>query len=87
MLHGDKGYDSDKVRRQIEARGAAPNIPPKINRKYKPGFSPVLYRNRNTKLQLVKLIAAWYDTITSAVDIFTPQECENDFAAAGYDCD
>ena len=31
MLHGDKGYDSNAIRRQIEARGAMPNIPPKSN--------------------------------------------------------
>lgn len=47
VLHGDKGYDSDKVRRSIEAKGAAPNIPPKINRKEKPGFSLALYKKRN----------------------------------------
>ena len=46
MLAG-KGYDSDAIRRQIEAAGAAPNIPPKINRHWKPCFSPVLYRGRN----------------------------------------
>ncbi len=33
ILHGDKGYDSDAVRRKIEALGAAPNIPPKVNRR------------------------------------------------------
>ena len=32
LLHGDKGYDSDAVREKIEARGIAPNIPPKSNR-------------------------------------------------------
>ena len=47
ILHGDRGYDSDRLRRQIEARGTAPNIPPKSNRRYKPGFSPALYRKRN----------------------------------------
>ncbi len=47
ILHGDKGYDSDAVRRKIEAQGAAPNIPPKINRRWKNCFSPVLYRDRN----------------------------------------
>src|SRR5205823_1858634 len=26
ILHGDKGYDSDAVRRKIENKGAAPNI-------------------------------------------------------------
>ena len=33
ILHGDKGYDSDAIRRQVEDRGAMPNIPPKANRK------------------------------------------------------
>lgn len=47
ILLGDKGYDSDAVRRKIENRGAAPNIPPKINRRWKNCFSPVLYRDRN----------------------------------------
>jgi transposase len=46
MLHGDKGYDSDAIRRQVEARGAMPNIPAKA-RRWKSFFSPVLYRNRN----------------------------------------
>ena len=45
-LHGDKGYDSDAVRRKIESKGAAPNIPPKINRRWKNCFSR-LYRHRN----------------------------------------
>lgn len=47
ILNADKGYDSDALRRQIEASGAAPNIPPKANRRWKPCFSPVLYRDRN----------------------------------------
>ncbi|WP_445376083.1 transposase [Nitrobacter vulgaris] len=29
ILHGDKGYDSDVIRRQVEGKGAMPNIPPK----------------------------------------------------------
>lgn len=28
ILHGDKGYDSNAVRRKIESKGAVPNIPP-----------------------------------------------------------
>ena len=47
ILHGDKGYDSDAVRRKIESMGAAPNIPPKANRRWKNCFSPTLYRDRN----------------------------------------
>ncbi len=47
LVHGDKGYDTNTVRQKIEAKGAAPNIPPKRNRVWKNCFSPVLYRNRN----------------------------------------
>jgi len=31
VLHADKGYDSNAIRRQVEARGAWANIPPKAN--------------------------------------------------------
>lgn len=31
VVQGDKGYDRNAVRLQIEAAGAAPNIPPKSN--------------------------------------------------------
>lgn len=47
MLHGDKGYYSDAIRRQVGAAGGTPNIPPKENRRWKPCFSPALYRDRN----------------------------------------
>ena len=29
ILHGDKGYDSDAIRRQVEGKGAMPNIRPR----------------------------------------------------------
>ena len=35
------------VRSQIESASAAPNIPPKSNRRYNPGFSLALYHDRN----------------------------------------
>src|SRR5437764_13445918 len=47
IVLADKAYDADRLRRQIEAAGAAPNIPPMVNRRRKPCFSPVLYRARN----------------------------------------
>lgn len=47
ILHGDKGYDSNAIRRQVEENGTMPNIPPKANRRWKNCFSPVLYRDRN----------------------------------------
>ncbi|MBC9009764.1 transposase [Acetobacter tropicalis] len=47
MIHGDKGYDTNAVGRQIEGMGAAPNIPPEFNRVWKNCFSPALYRTHN----------------------------------------
>ena len=67
ILHGDKGYDSDAVRRKIEDRGATPNIPPKANRRWKNCFSPYLYRDRNAiersfgRLKDFRRIATRYD--------------------------
>lgn len=37
ILHTDKGYDANAIRRQVEERGA----------KWKDCISPLLYRNRN----------------------------------------
>jgi transposase len=69
ILHGDKGYDSDAIRRRVEAKGAMPNIPPKANRRWKPCFSPFLYRNRNAiermfrRLRDYRRIATRYDRL------------------------
>jgi len=69
ILHGDKGYDSNAIRRQIEGQSATPNIPPKINRRWKPCFSPVLYRNRNAiermfgRIKDFRRIATRYDRL------------------------
>jgi hypothetical protein len=35
ILHADKAYDANAIRRQIEERGVMPNISPKANRKWK----------------------------------------------------
>jgi len=69
ILHGDKGYDSDAIRRQVEGKGATPNIPPKANRRWKNCFSPVLYRSRNAiermfcRLKDFRRIATRYDRL------------------------
>ena len=47
VVLGDKGYDADWARAQIEEQGAAPNIPDKSNRKEKHCFSKALYKHRN----------------------------------------
>jgi transposase len=67
ILHGDKGYDSDAIRRQVENGGVMPNIPPNANRKWKNCFSPFLYRNRNAiermfcRLKDFRRVATRYD--------------------------
>ena len=67
ILHGDKGYDSNAVRAKIESKGTAPNIPPKVNRRWRNCFSPVLYRDRNAierlfcRLKDFRRIATRYD--------------------------
>jgi transposase len=71
VVQGDKGYDSNTALSQIEAAGAAPNIPPKSNRRYKPSFSPALYRDRNAvesffaKLKQWRRIATRYDKLAA----------------------
>ena len=47
LLLAEKGYNSDVIRRQIEATEAALNIPPKANGRWKPCFSLVFYRGSN----------------------------------------
>jgi transposase len=69
ILNGDKGYDTDAVRRKIESKGTAPNIPPKVNRRWKNCFSPVLYRDRNAiermfgRLKDFRRVATRYDRL------------------------
>ena len=76
ILHGDKGYDANAIRRQVEDRGAAPNIPPKANRNGKNCFSPFLYRNRNAiermlcRLKDFRPAATRYDR--NAANLFSP---------------
>ena len=47
ILLGGKAYDADWIREQIEAQGAAANIPDKINRIHRHCFSKTLYKERN----------------------------------------
>ncbi len=69
LLLADKGYDTDAVRYKIESKGVAPNIPPKVNRRWKNCFSPSLYRDRNAiermfgRLKDFRRIATRYDRL------------------------
>ena len=69
ILHADKGYDTNHIRRTIEAKGTMPNIPPKANRIWKNCFSPYLYRDRNAiermfcRLKDFRRVATRYDRL------------------------
>ena len=69
ILHADKGYDTDRIRRTVETMGTMPNIPPKANRIWKNCFSPYLYRDRNAiermfcRLKDFRRIATRYDRL------------------------
>jgi len=64
-----KAYDADHIRKLIQDQGAAPNIPPKRNRRWKPCFSRRLYRERYlierlfSKLKYFRRVATRYDTL------------------------
>jgi transposase len=53
----------------VESKGAAPNIPPKVNRRWKSCFSPYLYRQRSAiervfgRLKDFRRIATRYDRL------------------------
>jgi transposase len=46
-LLGDKAYDTDAIRDDLHARGAAAVIPPKANRKSVLAFDKELYKARS----------------------------------------
>ena len=73
------------VRRAIEAAGAELRfLPP-----YSPDFNPIEMAFSKLKALLKKAAARTldelFDAIAKGIDTFTPQECQNYFAAAGYD--
>ncbi len=73
------------VRRAIEAAGSELRfLPP-----YSPDFNPIEMAFSKLKASLKKTAARTindlWDAIAIAIDTFTPTECQNYFAAAGYD--
>ena len=69
IVLADKAYDADRIRELIQSQGAAPNIPPRSNRRWKPCFSKRLYRERNlierffSKLKHFQRLATRYDKL------------------------
>ena len=75
------------VRRAIEAAGAELRfLPP-----YSPDFNPIEMAFSKLKAFLKKIAARTKDdlwgAVAHAIDLFTPTESQNYFAAAGYDRD
>jgi transposase len=75
------------VQEMIEAAGARLMfLPP-----YSPDFNPIEMAFAKLKALLrkaaVRTVTGLWDIIGELVDCFTPQECENYFAACGYDAD
>ena len=66
-LLGDKAFDADRLRADLEARGAAAVIPPKANRKARISFDRDIYRWRHlientfAKLKEFRAVATRYD--------------------------
>ncbi len=78
-------HKGPRVRELIEAVGASLlYLPP-----YSPDFNPI--ENAFAKLKALlrkaaeRTIEGLWTTIGRLVDVFTPSECANYFAAAGYD--
>ncbi len=71
IVLGDKAYDSNAIRNQIERQGAVPNIPSKVNRRWKSCFSRSLYKGRNAvermfcRLKDFRRIATRYDKLAA----------------------
>ncbi len=78
-------HKGPRVREMIEAAGAELRyLPP-----YSPDFNPI--ENAFSKLKALLRKAAertrdgLWSTIGRAIDLYSPDECRNYFAAAGYD--
>ena len=71
IVHGDRAYDSNRIRDLIEGQRAVPNIPPKINRRWKSCFGRTLYRGRNAigrmfcRLKDCRRLATRYDRLAA----------------------
>ena len=81
------GHKGPKTRELVEAAGASLfYLPP-----YSPDFNPI--ENAVAKLKALlrkaaeRTVEGLWTAIGQLIDLFTPKECQNFFAAAGYDPD
>jgi len=94
LSHGDivvmdnlPAHKPTAVRKAVEAAGAELRfLPP-----YSPDLNPIEMAFSKFKAFLKKTAARTkddlWDAIAQAIETFTPTECQNYFAAAGYDCE
>jgi len=72
VMLGDKGYDSDAIRDDVRARGGAPEIPTKRNRRIQRTVNRTLYATRNrierffNRLKNSRRVATRYDHTASS---------------------
>jgi transposase len=72
IVLGDKAYDADWIRQQIEDQGAAPNLPDRSNRRQRHCFAKTLYKQRNlierffNKIRYFRRLAMRYDKLGSS---------------------
>jgi len=59
VLIGDKGYDSDKLRKALRERGIEPCIPGRSNRKEPIEYDKELYKQRNLIERLFGRLKDW----------------------------
>jgi transposase len=71
-LLADKGYDSNAIRDDLQARGIRPVIPPRSNRRTTLRWSKRLYRQRNRiermigHLKVNRAVATRYDKLAES---------------------
>ncbi len=58
-LVGDKGYDSQRLREWLEARGTQPVIPPRSNRKIQYDYDKAIYKQRNVIERMFCRLKDW----------------------------
>ena len=87
MMDNLPAHKPAAVRKAIETVGAELRfLPP-----YSPDFNPIEMAFSKLKAFLKKTAARTvddlWDAIAKGIETFTPTECQNYFAAAGYDCE
>lgn len=88
LVHADKGYDTNAVRRKIEATGAAPNIPPKSN-----GSGRTASRHTSIETGMrssecsvgLRISAGLRRATTGSPETSTPQSASLPSSATGYE--